>query len=1032
MSRWTAALLDNPHLLGLSVAVLVVAGASAFLTLPRQEDPRITTRNATVVTLFPGASAARVEALVTEKLEDRLQEVTEIADIESTSRAGVSVISIELQDRVTAASNDEIFSEVRDKLADAAPDLPPRARAPVFDDKRGAVAFTLIAGITWTADEEPLLGTLGRLAEELEDALRNVPGTELVRLYGAPEEEIRVVADPAELAELGLSASGLARRLAEDDPKVPAGTLRGAGRDVQIEVAGELDSLEAVRRVAVRDGPGASLVRVGDVARVERAWREPPREIALTGGRRTVLVAARVEPGRQVDRWIEGARERVDAFRLRAGGGMRVDGVFDQSDYTVERLLSLATNLLLGAVVVVAVVVVTMGWRSALLVGSALPLVSCWTLFGVLLSGGALHQMSIFGMIIALGLLIDNGIVVVDEISRRLDEGHSGNDAAVGAVRHLFAPLLASTFTTALAFAPIVLLPGNAGDFVGYIGGSVIIAIAGSFLVSLSVIAALAGRLGRPAPTAARWWQTGLRIPGLAERARGLLRRGLEAPWKAVAVACAAPALGFAVAPTLGNEFFPPVERDMFDVRMWLPRHASVTATEEAARRVEARLLAEPDVRRVDWLIGGSFPSVYYNLVMSQDDAPFYAQAAVTTTSAEATGRLVPRLQRELPAAFPALQLVLAEFGQGPPVEADVELRLVGPDVGQLQDLGEQVRRALQHHPDVLETQVTMPRGEPRLYVDADADEARLGGLGLRELAEQLRAELEGATGGSVLEELEEMPVRVRVSDERRRSLDAVASTRFVRPAAAAGDAWTPLPALAHLELRPEPGGITRFDGVRCNIVKGFTRQGALPIDGSPQVMGGLQQRGLELPDGVRLELGGAVEQDSEATGNLLSFAPVLGAVMVATLVLVFRSVRLAGLLGAVAFLSAGLALLSTWSIGFPVSFNTLLGTFGLIGVALNDSIVVLAAILASPGARAGDRDAITDEALGTARHVVSTTLTTIGGFLPLLLFVGGDFWPSLAIVLAGGVAGASLIALVFVPAVYAWLHPPARGTAAT
>jgi len=1023
VSGWPTLFLRNRHLLWLSVALLLVAGTSSLHFLARQEDPRITTRNASVVTLFPGASARRVEALVTEKLEEELQEVVQIKDLESTSRAGVSAIAIELDEAVTEATNDQIMSEIRDKLGDARAELPAGALDPDFDDKKGAVAFTLIVGLTWADDGAPLLGIPGRLAEDLADRLRNVPGTELVRLYGEPEEEVRVVFDPAEIAELGLSADEVAARLAGGDPKVPAGTLRDGARDLPLEVAGELDSLEAVRWVPLRDGAEASLVRVGDVARVERAWREPPREIALSDGRRTVLVAARVEPDRQVDRWNEAAKAVVEEFR--AGVGVDVEVVFDQSVYTTERLGSLASNLFLGACVVVAVVVFTMGWRAALLVGSALPLVSAWTLSGVLLTGGALHQMSIFGMIIALGLLIDNAIVVVDETSRRMERGLSGAEAVGASVRHLFVPLAASTFTTMLAFAPIVLLPGNAGDFVGMIGGSVILAIAGSFAISMTIIVSLTGIFGSPRRRSRAFWHSGLHSDRLARGARRWLRRGLDRPALPIAVACAAPLVGFLLFPTLGRSFFPPVDRNMFDLQLWMPRQTSVEGTHAAALRVESLLREDPDVVKVDWLLGGSFPSVYYNLVMSQEDSPFYARAAVTTRSAEATERLVPELQAGISERLPEVQVVVREFGQGPPVEADVEYRLYGPDLGRLQDLGEQVRLVLQGHPDVLHTQVTMPRGEPRLFVAADEDEARLGGLDLRQVASRLAAELEGATGGSVLEELEEMPVRVRLSGARRSDAGAIGSTPLARSASAD---WIPLPALGDLELRPELGGITRFDGVRCNIVRGYTRQDALPIDVAHAVRDALDASGFALPAGYRLELGGAVEQDSEAVGNLFAFVPVLVTLMAATLVLSFRSVRLALVLAGVAGMSVGLAFLSTWSIGFPVSFNTILGTFGLIGVALNDSIVVLAAIRANPWARAGDRDAIVDEALGTSRHVLSTTFTTMGGFLPLLLLQGGNFWPSLAIVLIGGVAGASLLALVFVPGAYVALHPKRDG----
>jgi multidrug efflux pump subunit AcrB len=270
-----------------------------------------------------------------------------------------------------------------------------------------------------------------------------------------------------------------------------------------------------------------------------------------------------------------------------------------------------------------------------------------------------------------------------------------------------------------------------------------------------------------------------------------------------------------------------------------------------------------------------------------------------------------------------------------------------------------------------------------------------------------------------VIENLEQMPVRVRYANRQRASLSKVATMQVVQ----SGDDWVPLVALGEITLAPELGGITRFGGERTNIVKGYTRNGALPIDVTREVLAGLEANGFVLPAGYRIELGGAIEQDSQAKGDLITFVPILFTLIIATLILTFRSVKLALLLGVVAGLSVGLGLLATRLIDFPVSFNTILGTLGLIGLAFNNSIVVLAAIRADPRARAGDSIAIADEIVGTTRHILSTTLTTIGGFLPLLLIVGGDFWPSLAIVLAGGVGGSMILALVFVPAVYVLMH---------
>lgn len=1023
----------NRHLLVLTIVVALVAGASAFMNLPRLEDPRITHRNPLIVTPVPGASAERVEALVTEKLEQELRQVDEIKDLESTSRAGVSVIAIELADEVDDKTNREVFSEIRDKIADAVPRLPPEAAPPIFDDQRDPSAFTLIMGVVDGSDpragdshdDTARLGILHRVGEDLADRLRNVPGTELVRVYGTPEEEITVTVEPAELAALGLTAADVATRVARSDSKVPAGVARGRS-DVLVEVAGELDSLARVAAVPLRHDAAGTVVRVGDVAEVRREWRTPPAEVGRVDGRRAVLVAARMQPEQRIDRWSTAAIDEVDRFGSMLGDGIALDIVFDQSRYTNARLVELGSNLLAGALVVMVVVFLMMGWRSALVVGSALPLTVALALFGLMLSGNALHQMSVYGMIVALGLLIDNAIVATDEVRKYRAAGKSPREAVAATVGHLFLPLAASTATTVLAFAPILLLPGSVGDFVGSIGSSVILAMVASFVLGMTVIVSLAACFAGGEQTLSRpvWWRDGISSARLTALYRKTISAGLRRPAIAILVAVSLPVAGFLVARFLGNEFFPPVDRDMFHVQMWLPGDSSIDHTDERARAVEAAMREYPEIEHVYWLVGGSFPTVYYNLVMNRDDSPHYAQAVVVTRTSREAKRAIPEIQRDLDERFPGAQLVVRQFGQGPPVLADIQYRLYGPSLERLHELGEAVRVALQGHPDVLHTRATLARGEPKLWLRADEDEVRNAGLTLADVARQMQSGLEGRVGGSVVEQLEEMPVRIRFGEEHRRSVARIGSTRIVAPAS---DEWIPLAAIGELELEPQLGEISRFDGLRTNVVEAYTRNGALPIDVTHAVLDRLERAGFALPVGYRLELGGAVEQDAEAMGNLATYAPVLATLMVGILILTFRSVRIAAMLGVIAVLSVGLALLSTWLIRFPVSFNTILGTLGLMGVAFNDSIVVLAAIRANARARAGDRAEIVEEVLGTTRHIVSTTLTTIGGFLPLLLFVGGDFWPGLAIVLAGGVGGATILALGFVPAAYVVLHRGAR-----
>ena len=1016
--RFANLLLKNRYAFVLLIAVILMAGWSAISNMPRIEDPRITNRYPRIITQVPGASAERVEALVTDVLEDELKELSEIKKVESTSRAGISILAIELQDTITRDTNEAVFSKIRDRMADAASRFPPGAGQPVFDDKSSAVAFSLIASITWINDEPPALGVLHRLALDLADQLRDVSGTDVVRLYGAPREEIAVDVDADRLAALNITVPQLAASIAGDDPKAPAGALRGRDRDLFLEVGGELDSAARIGAIPLLGSASSSLVRVDDVASVTRRWQEPAYDLARIDGRRGILIAVRTEENIRVDNWATNAKATVAAFQQSVGPAVGIDVVFDQSAYTQERLSGLSSNLLAGAVVVMLVVFLGMGWRAALVVGAALPLSGSLAVFGLTLFDQQLHQMSIFGMIIAIGLLIDNAIVMTDDIKQAIDAGKTRGAAARGAIAHLFVPLLASTLTTILGFMPVFLLPGAMGDFVGPIAISVVLALVASFFVSMTLIPAFAAMLLRPrsGDGPGRFWRHGIRLEKTGAWYRATLARAVQRPLATITLCLVLPVAGFVLAGTLGKEFFPPADRDQFEIQVWMPSATSIERTAEVARDIETSLRQRDGVDAVHWLVGGSFPTIYYNRIMKQNGNPSYAHAMVYTDTVRSAKRLTASLQGDLGDQFPEAQIVVAPFSQGPPVDSPVGFRITGPDTDTLRRLGDEVRAIMHQVPAITQTRASIRGGEPKLILDADDEAARLAGLSLTGVATQLQASLEGQVGGAVLEDLESLPVRIRYARDERNTLAAINATRLVTPQSRD---WIPVSALGELMLVPEAAGITRYNGQRVNNILGYLRADALALDVTNQIFALLDDKGFDLPPGYSLTAAGDTEAQKDAFGQLLIYLPILMMLMITTLILSFRSVALAGVIATVAFLAVGLGMLSLWIGQFALGFNAIIGSAGLIGVAINGTIVVLAALRSDADATLGKQDAIVRETVGATRHIVSTTLTTLGGFMPLLLLSGGDFWPPLAIVIAGGVGFSITLSLFFTPAMY-------------
>lgn len=1022
-SPWFSVFFRNKHLLYLSILVILVAGLSAVLNLPRLEDPRIDTRNVLVITPYPGASAERVEALVTDVIEDELRQLYEIHEIRSTSRSGISILALELQAWVDNSSNEQIFSKIRQALSDAHQKFPQGAGSPLLDERRGATSFTLLLALKPADGYTPPFTLVSRMADELADRIRNVPGTELVRSYGALQEEIKVTIDPQELHAAGLTIAQAANIVQAADPKVPAGVLRTDSQDTRLQVADELDSLERIRQLPLKVDQQGQFLRLGDVAEVSRGWQTPVNDIALVNGERVVFVAARMQATVRVDKWTASAKQAVEAFNQQFGATVTAELVFEQNVYTEQRLHGLVQNLLLGCLVVMAVVLVFMGLRASWIVGLSLPLCASFAIFSLSFYDEQIHQMSVFGIIIAIGLLIDNAIVITDEIRAKLASSSiSRLDALTSSIRHLFVPLLASTLTTILGFMPIFLLPGNIGDFISSIAISVVMALLGSLFISLTIIAALAARLlPRGVSTEQqRWYQQGLQLPALSQQFKTFLERAVQRPLAGISATVVFAVSGFVLATQLGNVFFPSADRDQFEVYLWMPQGTPIEQTTRLVHEADEFITELKQVKQVTWLVGGSAPSVYYNQVMNRDNSPHFANAVVTAETVTDAKHLIGELQARLDAQFPAARFVVRAFGQGPPISAPVGFRILGPDIEILNQLGEQVRLAMSQVPGISHSIASITLNDSELVLDAQRDSSQLAGLSLVEIAQQLQLALDGKVGGSILEGSEEVPVRIRVAEAQRDSLAAIQALPLSHPATGSG--WMPLSALGHFSLQPSIAGITRHNGERVNNVEAYLLPTATALDVSNQIEQKLAESGFNLPKGYQLKLAGDADKQQEALGQLATYTPVLLVLMITTLILSFSSLRLALVIGVVAILSVGMGMFSLWLSGLPIGFNPLLGCAGLIGVAINGSIVVIAAINANPLAKAGSASHIVAEVMGCSRHILSTTVTTVGGFIPLLLFSEGTFWPPLAVVLAGGVGFSIILSLIFTPLVLALL----------
>lgn len=1009
----------QPRLVALILLVLISAGLSSFLSLGRQEDPTITNLFATVTTQFPGADPARVETLVTAEIEDELRTIAEVDVITSVSRSGVSVVSVELLQTLDAATIEQVWSEARDAVEAARRNFPAGVQPPDFNAE-GISAYSAVVAVSADHDDVPL--TIVRAhADALGDRLRSIPSTRAVDLFGEPEDEVLVAVDPVAAASLGLTAQDISRLITAADGKVQAGRLQSSDVDMTINISGAIEALDRLGQVVLRQNAEGATVTLSDIATITRGMREPAQELAIANGRPAVLIGVLAQDGVQIDRWMSFVREELAAGEQAIPIGISETLMFDQSTYTADRLAEVGTNMAIGIALVVAVLFVTLGFRAAAIVAVVLPVVSLATLASMNFIGLPIHQMSVTGLIVALGLLVDAAIVMVDEVRQRLGRGMERAAAVGEATSRLAAPLLASTVTTALSFTPMILLPGPAGDFVGSIAIAVVLMLVWSLFVALTVTPALAGwflKGGKPA---------GLQWPLLGRGFTRLLAWSVRNPVRSIALSLILPVLGFAAFPTLTAQFFPGVERDQFYIEIDMPPGTAINETAAVAQEIDTLLAEKDGIDRVYWSVGQSGPAFYYNITGGRSAEPAYAQAMIKTQTAEDAARIVGVLQGTLDQQYPQARIIVRDLVQGPPVAAPIEVRLVGPDLEVLRALGDEARSLMANLTLVTQVRAGVVSGAPQLRYEIDETAARLLGLNLTDVAAQLEAGLVGVTGGSLVEGTDQLPVRVRLGGGLRSDLTEVSDLPILIPNASvlASDGALPVVPLSELAtpiLEPAESVITRRNGERVNTVQAFIVPDVLPEEALQSVLASLEERGFEMPLGYRMELGGDSDARSDTVGNLMASVGLIVTLTIATIVLTFNSFRLTGIALVVCVLSAGLSMLSLAVMQYPFGINAIIGVIGSIGVSINAAIIILSGLKADPDAARGDSEAIARVVGGSSRHIISTTITTFGGFLPLIL-AGGGFWPPFAVAIAGGVMLSAVISFFFTPAAFKLIY---------
>ena len=1039
----TRYLFRHPQMVWLIVVALLVTGVSCLSVMPRLEDPVLKQRVGVITLTLVGGDASEIEMSVVVPVEAWLQEFSDIQKVRSNTRANVTNIVVELADRVTEP--DSVWSAIERKLQANSGQLPEGCSSPelaIFPLKAFAAIVAVTPGADDTGDdtqESDSLRSEYQVALELKRRLLGIAGTESIQIFGAVEEQLAIEVVPETLAANGLSTGMIAQQI-KASQSAPGGNLQKGGQRMSVEVQKETDAIKRLQNLPITVPGTTNTSRLGDLANLSLSPVQPSPDLAIVNGRDAIVLGVMVDNQKRVDLWTDQCQNEIDKLVSQSSDDFLVEPLFLQSDQIRQRMDGLLKNLAIGTVAVVLIVFLFMGWRCMLVVAVSLPLSACVVVFGLRFLGIPIHQMSVTGLIVSLGLLIDNAIVMVEEVRSRIYLGKRPVEAITESTRHLGLPLLGSTLTTILTFLPIATMPGPSGEFVGSLAVSVILSISASLILAFTIVPPMVTLLGVDS-TRDSFMNYGLRSGWLGKCYRKSLEFTFRAPILGLLLGIAFPAFGFWVSGQLQKQFFPATDRAQLQIELDLPTAANLKSVRRSVDKVREIVKADAAIKNQHWFLGRSAPTFYYNVVPRRQSTPNYAQAFVDLESNQNIDGLVNRLQEKIDSQVLNARVIVRKLEQGPPFDAPVELRILGEDLRLLEELGNQVRGLLASHPQVTHTRADLGDKDPRLKLEIDSNLATQNGVSDNELSRFLFSSLEGAEAGDFVHQGLSVPARVLVDWSEGSVINSLmampvtfskpgrSTSAAPNPASASKPTPVSLGVVADFRLDANVGTIIRHNGQRVNEVKAYLRAGVLPADALATLKEKLRTSDITFPTGYRLEIGGESEKRSEAISTLVANIAVIVTLMIVTLVAVLGSVRLAMVIAAVAGLVMGLAPLALYCFGYPFGFMAIVGTMGLIGVAINDSIVVLAAIreksMDTEMPLGGERSVpveLAEVVGGSTRHILATTFTTMIGFLPLVLS-GGKFWPPLAIVMSVGVGGATLLALYFTPSLYLLLH---------
>lgn len=1007
--------IENHQFTVMVMALLVLTGAVSFFTMPRSEDPQISPAGSNIVVILPGANPADMEELVLDPIEEVVNELEDIKEIKSTAEDGLALISVEF---FSGSDADEKYSDVVQKVNSIRGQLPEEiVKLNIFKWTISDVKILQVALISDSLSYR----NLEKEAERLKKRFERVAGVKRADTWAFPQQVVQVAVDLEKLALMRIPLSRVRAVIQSENANIPGGYIDISRRRFNIQTSGSYDTMQDIENTII-DATDSKIVYLKDVAEISLDYKDPTY-FARFNGQRAVFVTASQKAGTNIYDVADALKNTLETFRKRLPATLNLEIVFDQSESVAARLNGFFGNLLQGLLLVGGVVLLAVGLRASFIVMLAIP-VSIFIGIGLVdLSDFGLEQMSIAGLVIALGLLVDNAIVVTENITRFMKMGYGRKEAAIQGTEQIAWAVISSTVTTVLAFVPIIMMQNITGDFIRSMPATVVYTLAASLLVSLTLTPFLSHKLIVVGCNGDRHESRIRKLLNkfIDTRYRRILQFALRRPKRVLALAGVVFIGSLALFPIVGVSFFPKADKPQLLINIDTPKGTSLHKTDAAARYVEFILRSQPQIKKYAANIGHGNPRIYYNII-PKNESNTHAQILV-----ELHDRRIETLTNTLNtlrkafADYAGAKIEVKEFEQGPPIEAPIAIRIIGDNLDVLKRISRDVEDMFATVPGVININNPLSTAKTDLQVKINRAKASLLGVPLVEIDRTVRT----AVAGSVVSQFRDtdgkeydIALRAQTADELRVSdFDKIYVSSLT-------GAQVPLKQLAAIEFKATPMLIDHYNLQRNVLLTADVLRSVSVNSATRQIVAKLQR--YDWPSGYRFYIAGEKEQREESFGGMAKAVIVAMIGIFAVLVLQFRSYsQPLVVFSAIPFAITGsiLALLIT---GYSFSFTAFVGITSLVGIVVNNSIILVD--YSNQLRRQGKPLlAALDEAARTRFvPIILTTATTVGGLLPLTLR-GGTLWAPMGWTIIGGLLVSTVLTLMVVPVLYRLFTPETR-----